>query len=146
MSRRGKKVELRSKSGENLGRYFPELIAAALALKATSFLLDGEIVVPHGRTFSFDDLLQRIHPAASRVTKLAQETPALFIAFDLLATAAEKELSAEPLRQRRPKLEAFAKAQFKATPTLRLSPVTTSYATAVKWLKQSGGGFDGVIA
>src|SRR4051812_15910225 len=146
LSRQGGKVDLRSKSGEDLARYFPELVRAALALKATACVLDGEIVVPHGKTFSFDDLLQRIHPAASRVKKLSQETPALFIAFDLLATAANKKLAAQPLRQRRPALEAFAKAQFKSNPAFRLSPVTTSYATAQKWLKQSGGGSDGVIA
>jgi len=81
LSRNGTKIELRSKSGEDLTRYFPELVEAALRLKATTFLLDGEIVVRHGKTFSFDDLLQRIHPAASRVKKLAQETPGLFIAF-----------------------------------------------------------------
>ncbi|MFL6791226.1 MAG: ATP-dependent DNA ligase [Bradyrhizobium sp.] len=146
LSRRARTVDLRSKSGEDLGRYFPELVKAALELKATACVLDGEIVVPHGKTFSFDDLLQRIHPAASRVKKLSQETPALFIAFDLLATAANKKLAAQPLRQRRPALEAFAKAQFKSNPAFRLSPVTTSYATAQKWLKQSGGGSDGVIA
>src|ERR1700684_3385238 len=73
LSRQGSKVDLRSKSGEDLARYFPELV-------------DGEIVVPHGKTFSFDDLLQRIHPAASRISKLSQETPALYLAFDLLAT------------------------------------------------------------
>jgi ATP-dependent DNA ligase len=146
LSRKGPKVDLRSKSGEDLARYFPELVQAALDLKATSFLLDGEIVVPHGKTFSFDDLLQRIHPAASRVKKLSQETPALFIAFDLLASAEDKKLAAQPLRQRRPALEAFAKAQLKSSPTFRLSPVTTSYATARKWLQQSGGGSDGVIA
>jgi ATP-dependent DNA ligase len=146
IARNRDKVDLRSKSGEDLGRYFPELIAAALKLKATSFVLDGEIVVPHGKTFSFDDLLQRIHPAASRVAKLAQETPALFIAFDLLATADEKQLSIEPLSRRRPKLEAFAKVQFRSNPTFRLSPVTASHAMAVTWLKQSGGGCDGVIA
>jgi ATP-dependent DNA ligase len=146
LSRKGRKVDLRSKSGEDLARYFPELVQAALDLKATSFLLDGEIVVPHGKTFSFDDLLQRIHPAASRVKKLSQETPALFIAFDLLASAEDKKLAAQPLRQRRPALEAFAKAQLKSSPTFRLSPVTTSYATARKWLQQSGGGSDGVIA
>src|SRR4051812_33946400 len=71
LSRRGGNVDLRSKSGESLGRYFPELVEAALHLKASTFLLDGEIVVPHGRAFSFDDLLQRIHPAASRVQKLS---------------------------------------------------------------------------
>src|SRR5258707_15024165 len=78
LSRQGRKVDLRSKSGEDLARYFPELVEAALKLKATAFLLDGEIVVPHGKTFSFDDLLQRIHPAASRVKKLSVETPARY--------------------------------------------------------------------
>ena len=81
LSRHGDKVELRSKAGEDLTRYFPELVDAARRLKATDFVLDGEIVVPRGKAFSFDDLLQRIHPAASRVKKLAQETPGLFIAF-----------------------------------------------------------------
>jgi ATP-dependent DNA ligase len=146
LSRHGDTVDLRSKSGEDLARYFPELVRGALALKATAFLLDGEIVVPHGRTFSFDNLLQRIHPAASRVKKLSQETPALFLVFDLLATATDKKLAASPLRERRSALEAFAKVQFKAHPTFRLSPATTSYATAQKWLKQSGSGSDGVIA
>jgi ATP-dependent DNA ligase len=146
MFREGSKVDLRSKSGEDLTRYFPELVRAALTLKATTFLLDGEIVVPHGKTFSFDDLLQRIHPAASRIRKLSLETPALYVAFDLLATAADKKLANQPLAKRRPALEAFAKAQFRAAKAFRLSPVTTSYAVAKKWLTQAGGGSDGVIA
>lgn len=146
LSRQGRKVDLRSKAGEDLARYFPELVVAALKLKATTFLLDGEIVVPRGETFSFDDLLQRIHPAASRVNKLSQQTPALFIAFDLLVTAKDKELSMQPLSKRRPALEAFAKAQFGSDLNFRLSPATTSFATARKWLARSGGGSDGVIA
>jgi ATP-dependent DNA ligase len=146
LSRQGDKVGLRSKSGEDLTRYFPELVDAALRLKAKTFLLDGEIVVPHGKALSFDDLLQRIHPAASRVSKLSEETPALFLAFDLLATAADKKLSVRPLSTRRPALEAFANVQFKSNPTFRLSPATMSYATAKKWLAQAGGGCDGVIA
>ncbi|WP_407170643.1 ATP-dependent DNA ligase [Bradyrhizobium sp. ORS 111] len=146
LRREGNRVDLRSKSGENLGRYFPELAAAALRIKARSFLLDGEIVVPHGRAFSFDDLLQRIHPAASRVKRLAQETPALFLVFDLLASPTDKELSARPLSQRRARLEEFAQAQLTADSSFRLSPATTSYAAAQKWLARSGGGFDGVIA
>src|SRR5947207_9508794 len=133
LSRQGDKVDLRSKSGEDLARYFPELVRAALELKATAFLLDGEIVVPHGKAFSFDDLLQRIHPAASRVKKLSQEAPALFLVFDLLATTRDRKLAASPLRERRPALEAFAKVQFKSNPTFRLSPATTSHATAQKW-------------
>jgi ATP-dependent DNA ligase len=90
--------------------------------------------------------LQRIHPAASRVRKLSQKTPALFVAFDLLAAAQDKKLSAQPLAKRRPALEAFAKNQFKSNPTFRLSQATTNYATAKGWLAQAGGGCDGVIA
>ena len=146
LSRYGSKVELRSKSGEDLTRYFPELVDATLKLKAAEFLLDGEIVVPHGKAFSFDDLLQRIHPAASRVGKLAQETPALFLVFDLLATAKDVNLSTRPLAQRRLALEAFAKSQFKSNLAFRLSQASRSYATAKKWLAQAGGGCDGVIA
>jgi ATP-dependent DNA ligase len=145
LSRRRNKVELRSKAGEDLTRYFPELVTAALELAAPSFHLDGEIVVPRGHGFSFDDLLQRIHPAASRVKKLSMETPALYLAFDLLA-AGRDDLAADCLSERRPALEAFAKTNFDDNPTFRLSPATTTYAIAKKWLAQSGGGFDGVIA
>ena len=146
LSRNGSTVALQSKSGQDLTRYFPELVEATLRLKASLFTLDGEIVVPHGKSFSFDDLLQRIHPAASRIKKLAQETPALFLAFDLLATAKDKKLAEQPLSKRRPALETFAKAQFISQTVFRLSPATPSYATAKKWLAQSGGGSDGVIA
>src|SRR6266446_2954789 len=144
LSRDGDRVELRSKSGEDLTRYFPELVDAARRL-ATDFMLDGEIVVPRGKAFSFDDLLQRIHPAVSRVKKLAQETPGLFIAFDLLANDKDNKLFARPLSERRHALEAFAKTQFKSNPTFRLSAATKSHATAEKWLAQSGGGCDGVV-
>ena len=146
LSRQGSTVDLRSKSGENLTRYFPELVEAALKLKAEEFLLDGEIVVPHGKAFSFDELLQRIHPAATRVRRLSQETPALYLAFDLLDTARHKRLAAQPLGKRRSALEDFAKAQLKSNATFRLSPATMSYATAKKWLARAGGGCDGVIA
>src|ERR1700710_3120167 len=113
LTRNGESVTLRSKSGEDLTRYFPELGEATLRLQATTFTLDGEIVVPHGKSFSFDDLLQRIHPASSRIKKVSQETPTLFLAFDLLVTANDKELAAKPLSKRRPALDAFAKAQFR---------------------------------
>src|SRR3954453_10189948 len=139
-------VTMLSKAGEDLARYFPEVIAAARELKAQRFTLDGEIVVPQGKSFSFDALLQRIHPAASRVARLSKETPALMLAFDLLATAKDEKLAERPLASRRPALEAFAKVQFNSQPTFRLSPATTNYATAKKWLAQSGGGSDGVIA
>jgi ATP-dependent DNA ligase len=146
LSRQRDKVDMRSKSGEDLGRYFPELVDAALRLKANSFVLDGEIVVPHGHTFSFDDLLQRIHPAASRIRKLSQATPAVFLAFDLLGSPNGGKLAEEPLSERRPALEAFATANFGSNSTFYLSPATTNYAVARKWLEQSGGGSDGVIA
>jgi ATP-dependent DNA ligase len=146
LSRDGERVDLRSKSGEDLARYFPELVAAARKLKATDFVLDGEIVVRQGKGFSFDALLQRIHPAASRVTKLSQETPALYLAFDLLANSEDEQLSERLLRERRPALEAFARANLRSNPTFRLSPATSSYATAKTWLAQSGSGSDGVIA
>ncbi|MET4765141.1 ATP-dependent DNA ligase [Bradyrhizobium ottawaense] len=145
LSRDGSHVDLRSKSGEDLARYFPEVVAAALKLKADRFTLDGEIVLPHGKSFSFDALLQRIHPAASRVKKLSQDTPALYLTFDLLATVKQKQLAGRPLSERRPALEAFAKAHLKGG-LFRLSPATTSFATAKKWLAQSGGGSDGIIA
>src|SRR5215468_9747769 len=82
--RNGNKVDLQSKSGQPLARYFPEIVDALLELKGKQFVIDGEIVVPVKGKFSFDDLLMRIHPAASRVRKLAQETPARLIVFDLL--------------------------------------------------------------
>ncbi len=91
-------VELRSKAGQPLGRYFPEVVAAVRAVKAGRFVLDGEIVIPQGPALSFDDLLQRIHPAASRVEKLAAATPAWLVVFDLLADETGGSLVAAPLR------------------------------------------------
>ena len=143
--RDGETVELQSKSGQSLTRYFPELVAAASALKAKRFVLDGEIVVPDGHAFSFDNLLQRIHPAASRVKKLAAETPALLIVFDLLAQGKD-DLTAEPLSARRKALDAFAKAVLKGHTSFRLSPATTKLADAKKWLTQVGPTLDGIIA
>src|SRR6478609_9619435 len=81
--RNGNKIELQSKSGQPLARYFPDLVAALLKLKAKQFVLDGEIVIPIAGRLSFDDLLLRIHPAASRVKKLAEENPATYIVFDI---------------------------------------------------------------
>ena len=141
----GDTIELQSKSGQSLTRYFPELVEAAAALKAKRFVLDGEIVVPQGRAFSFDNLLQRIHPAASRVNKLAAETPALMIVFDLLADGGN-DLTKAPLSARRKALETFAKKVLKGHKTFRLSPATTKLADAKKWLRQVGATLDGIIA
>ena len=144
--RNGKSVELQSKSGQSLTRYFPELVATIAALKAPRFVLDGEIVVPEGRVFSFDSLLQRIHPAASRVKKLAAETPALLIAFDLLVNNKGEKLTGLTLDARRKALEAFAKKYLRGQKSIRLSPATTKIAEAKKWLQQVGATLDGIVA
>jgi ATP-dependent DNA ligase len=144
--RNGATVELQSKSGQSLTRYFPELVAALQQLKAKQFVLDGEIIVPTPGGSSFDDLLLRIHPTASRITKLAGETPAQLLAFDLLVDADGKLLTGEPLKIRRRKLDAFTKEFFKDKKYLQLSPQTRTLATAQKWLNSARVGFDGVVA
>lgn len=144
--RNGGKVDLRSKAGRSLTRYFPELVEAILEVKADKFAIDGEIVVPHDGAFSFDDLLQRIHPAASRVKRLAAQTPALLIAFDLLADVDGRSLTHLPLRERRQRLEAFARRYLRNKPRIRLSPATTKLSEAKAWLKDVGAVLDGIIA
>jgi ATP-dependent DNA ligase len=144
--RDGKTVALQSKSGQPLTRYFPELVETVRQVKAKTFVLDGEIVIPADGAFSFDDLLQRIHPAASRVNKLAAETPGLLIVFDLLAGTDGKSLLARPLRERRTKLEQFARQYLRETTRIRLSPVTARLADAQRWLKSAGAMLDGIIA
>jgi ATP-dependent DNA ligase len=140
-----KKIDLQSKSGKPLTRYFPELAAALLKLKAPQFVLDGEIVISTDGGLSFDHLLMRIHPAASRIQKLSQETPSTFIVFDLLVDDRGKNLTKYSLHERRKKLEAFAKKFLRGNSIVRLSPVTTDPAQARKWFRM-GVGLDGVIA
>jgi ATP-dependent DNA ligase len=144
--RDGKSVELQSKAGRPLTRYFPELVDMLRGIKAERFVLDGEIVVPSNGGFSFDALLQRIHPAASRVGRLADETPALLIAFDLLVNARGERLTARTLEDRRQELECFMRASARGIKGLRLSPSTSRLATAKGWLKRVGSALDGVIA
>ena len=144
--RDGDNVELQSKSGRSMTRYFPEVVEALRALTPKKFVLDGEIAVPAGRGFSFDALLQRVHPAASRVRKLAVETPAIFIAFDLLVDADGRDLSGEILAERRRALETFFRRYGRVAKSLRLSPATTRLADAKGWLKRVGATLDGVIA
>ena len=84
--RAGDEVELRAKSGKPLARYFPEVVAMLQELAPDPFVIDGELAIPDGDTLSFDALQLRLHPAESRIRKLAQETPALFILFDCLMT------------------------------------------------------------
>jgi ATP-dependent DNA ligase len=149
-----KRIDLLSKAGKPLTRYFPDLVAALAALDAQRFVLDGEIVIPRNGTLSFDDLLMRIHPAASRVQKLSHSTPCLFIVFDLLVAnqtdneddAGSDSLVNLPLAQRREKLEQFARRYLKANPTIHISPMTEDIQAAQRWFEMGGVGLDGVVA
>jgi ATP-dependent DNA ligase len=144
--RDGSDVYLQSKAGQPLARYFPDVVEQILKLKANRFVLDGELVIPVGNALSFDELQLRLHPAASRVQKLAAAHPAILVVFDLLADTAGKSLLPLPLRQRRQQLESFARENLKPKGGLRLSPATTKLATAKKWFDKVGGNLDGVIA
>ena len=141
-----KTVQLQSKSGQPLERYFPEVVDALLELKPNRFVLDGELIVPIDGSLSFDALLQRIHPAASRVKKLAEETPAQLIVFDLLVDDKGKSLVEMPIEDRRPRLETFASEFLAESESVRLSPSTRDIAIVKKWFKAVGSGLDGVIA
>jgi ATP-dependent DNA ligase len=144
--RDGAKVELRSKASKPLGRYFPEVAEAIRELKPTRFVLDGELVVPVGGSLDFDQLLQRIHPAASRVKKLAAEYPAHLILFDLLVDEKGKDLTGAPFQERRAALEAFDGKYLADHPTIRLSPATNDPDLARQWLAGAHGDLDGVMA
>lgn len=142
--RHGGEVELRAKSGKPLGRYFPEMVEALRTIEKGDFVLDGELVIPAGDTLSFSALQARLHPAESRIRKLAAETPALFILFDCLA-ASGHVLTGEPLSSRRAALEAFL-GDGGGSDRLRLSPYTTDRGEALKWLNRASGAIDGVVA
>jgi ATP-dependent DNA ligase len=144
--RDGHKVEVQSKAGKSLSRYFPEVLEAARALVAETFVLDGELAVPGADGFSFDALLQRIHPAPTRVERLSRETPALVVVFDLLCADDGKSLLDTSLENRRHKLEAFARRFFPKDGIFRLSPATTNIGEAKRWLKRVGSTLDGIVA
>jgi ATP-dependent DNA ligase len=136
-------VTLTSKSGKPLARYFPEVTEMLRGLKAKQFLLDGELIIAAGDALSFEALQLRLHPAESRVRKLAKETPAELIVFDLLEQDG-KSLAGLPLTERREQLEQFFRKN--ETHGLQLSPMTCDRNAALDWLKRSGGALDGVIA
>jgi ATP-dependent DNA ligase len=140
--RAGDDVELWSKAGKPLGRYFPEVAAALAELPAKRFVLDGELIIPVGECLSFADLQLRLHPSAKRVAKLAAEHSAELMLFDCLDDGTAH--AAEPLSTRRQALETFFAAN--PSPTLRLSPATDSLAQAARWLDAAGGALDGVVA
>lgn len=142
----GSDVRLPSKSGQPLERYFPEVVERIQAMKAARFVADGELIVPdpsNKGALSFDDLLQRIHPAESRITRLAVEYPAVLVLFDLLVDGAAV-LVDRPLEDRRARLERFMARE--TVSGLFLSPATRDRAEAKRWLSGAGGGLDGVVA
>ena len=143
--RDGKRVDLQSKAGKPLTRYFPELATALTALPAKQFVVDGEIVIQQDGDLSFDQLLMRVHPAASRVLKLSKESPATFIVFDLLVDERGKSLVNLPLQARREQLERLAKKYFSKNKSIRLSPFTKDVSVAQKWFHM-GVRLDGVVA
>ncbi len=144
--RDGDNVQLQSKSGQPLERYFPELVNALRVLQPDRFVLDGEIIVPVSGSLSFDALLQRIHPAESRVKKLSVETPAQLVVFDLLVDAEGESLVAVPLGRRRPHTEEFSRRFLGENRTIRLSPATTEMKTVLEWFEKVGSGLDGIMA
>ncbi|GAA2800868.1 ATP-dependent DNA ligase [Saccharopolyspora taberi] len=136
---------LQSRTGKSLNRYFPEVLANLTAAIDRPLVLDGELVIisrdGHGEKLDWDVLTERIHPAASRVRLLAEQTPATFVAFDLLALD-DRDLTAEPLSVRRELLAGLALHH----EGLHTTPVTDDPATAREWLRVfEGAGLDGVI-
>jgi ATP-dependent DNA ligase len=141
--RDGPEVALMSKSGKPLGRYFPEVVETVLGMEADRFVLDGELIIPVDGALSFDALQLRLHPAESRVNRLAGETPAQLMLFDLLFSKETSYLDA-PLELRRRSLEIIYAAE--QHDDLLLSPRTTDRDVAQGWLDQVGAALDGVVA
>jgi len=139
------KIYLQSKNGQPLARYFPDVVPNVAKLQQQQFVLDGELVIPVGGALSFDELQLRLHPAASRVQKLAAAHPALYIVFDLLGEDGESNLKRN-LRERRKLLEKFARSNLRSAKDIRLSPATTDYEVASDWFRKSGRDLDGIMA
>ena len=137
-------VILKSKSGKPLERYFPDIANAVAALRAERLIWDGELVIAVDGQLSFEALQMRLHPAASRVAKLAAEAPAQLILFDCLADPTGLSLLDKPLSDRRSLLEQAYRKE--ASDSLLLSPYTMDRAKAEEWLAGAGGALDGVIA
>ncbi|GAA1045430.1 ATP-dependent DNA ligase [Streptomyces murinus] len=141
--RDGAEIELGSRTGKPLTRYFPELVEALRERVPGRCVLDGEIVIARAGHLDFDALTERIHPAASRVRTLAERTPASFVAFDLLALD-DQALLDVPLTDRRALLD---RALAGAGPPVHLAPATTDLTVAEEWFERfEGAGLDGIVA
>ena len=143
--RDGKALELRAKSGKSLTRYFPDIKQQLLTLPEECFVLDGELAIPFGNALSFEALQLRLHPAESRVRKLASQSPAILICFDILLDPENRSLMLHPLKERRVILERFF-AGLGEPAGLYLSPCSQSVKIARKWLDRTGAALDGVVA
>ena len=143
--RAGDEVELRAKSGKQLQRFFPEVAARLRATAPDPFVIDGELVIPHGGALSFDALQMRLHPAESRIQKLSRETPATLVTFDCLLAPGGAKLLDEPLAGRRRALEQVV-AAIGSEGGVTLTPVTQDRAEAERWLAGVGAATDGVVA
>jgi ATP-dependent DNA ligase len=141
--RDGDAVEMISRSGKPLGRYFPEVLEILGAVEERRFIIDGELILPVADRLDFEALQMRLHPAESRVRKLSKETPAQLMLFDVLEIGSES-FDGKPLSRRRAALERFHVAN--AVEGLLLSPATTDRDVALGWLRRSGGALDGVVA
>lgn len=139
-------VQLQSKAGQPLARYFPELVQAVQELKPRRFVLDSEIAIPVGNKLSFEDLQLRLHPAESRVRKLAAATPAIMIVFDLLVDEHGESLAELPLGVRKERLQSFASKFFPSDGSIFISPSTPDLKTAQRWFKNPGETLDGIVA
>jgi ATP-dependent DNA ligase len=141
--RDGDEVELASRNERPITRYFPDVVAAAKVSLPERCVVDGEIIIAMGGRLEFERLLERIHPADSRVQMLAEKTPASYVAFDLLAID-DRSLMETPLGERRALLET---AMAKATPPIHITPATDDPKTAQEWFGSfEGAGLDGVVA
>jgi ATP-dependent DNA ligase len=142
-SRSGGSIEIMSKSGKSLARYFPEIVDVLAETSSNEFVVDGELILPIGDILSFDALQARLHPAESRIRRLARETPAQLMLFDCLAMEGE-ELVDAPMTERRQAIERFH--QEEGNRTLLLSPASLDAGAAAAWLERGGAALDGVIA
>lgn len=141
----GDDIDIRAKSGKSLGRHFPELEEMLRRVAAERFVVDGEIVIEMADHYSFEALQMRLHPAESRIRKLASDTPAKLVLFDMLADTRGTILTNQPLSVRRVALESFVKAL--PGPGIELSPKTCDRNEAEAWLKGAGyGKTDGIVA
>ena len=143
--RAGDEIELRAKSGKPLTRYFPEMVQALRTLPARRFVLDGELAIAVDGHLSFEALQLRLHPAESRIRRLAAEQPAMLILFDCLMAPDGDRLIDQPLSLRRAALELFYR-EFAPRPGFRLSPTTNRPEEAMAWLERVGPSLDGVVA